>query len=234
MSERAKLNVLVDKYKNFSSASGLPVKKERMSVAGFRSVKVDTKALINTNKSGMIELGSDKMGISIEIDKFTPCIVERKTGKIINTSYSLVKEFDLKELNNKGWKFDWTTEDLKQLDIYKLTIKNSDEIQGLVALEYFPKDKAIYISLAENAPNNLGLHKQYEGVGGHLFAIAAEISNTKGYGGFLFMDAKNMELVSYYSEKFGATLLGMPHQYRMYIDETNAQNLLKIYNLKGE
>lgn len=54
MSEQAKLNVLVDKYKDFSSASGLPVKKERMSVAGFRSVKVDKKALINTNKSGMI------------------------------------------------------------------------------------------------------------------------------------------------------------------------------------
>lgn len=67
-----------------------------------------------------------------------------------------------------------------------------------------------------------------------MFAIAANESVNKGYGGFLFLDAKNIELVQYYHDKFGATLVGMPHPYRMFIDENNARNLLEIYELKGE
>ena len=45
------------------------------------------------------------------------------------------------------------------------------------------------------------------------------------------MDAKNMELVKHYHEKMGAQLLGMPHPYRMFIDEESAHRLLEIYTL---
>ena len=191
------------------------------------------KAVANSGESGIIKSGSDSMGLSIEIDKFTPCLVDRITGEIIDTNYSIVKKSELKSLKKKGWNFNWLAEDLSDATIYKLTLKNDDEIQGLIAVTDYPKDKALYINLAESAPSNIGLNKKYEGVGGHLFAIAAQVSLLKGYGGFLFLDAKNTELVEYYSQKFGAILLGMPHPYRMFIDEENAQKLLKIYTLEG-
>ena len=77
----------------------------------------------------------------------------------------------------------------------------------------------------------MGTGKQYEGVGGHLFAIAVQKSIDAGYGGFIYFEAKNMELVKHYEEKFGAALVGMPHQYSMVIDEEAAARLVKAYTL---
>ncbi|MEG1497759.1 MAG: hypothetical protein RR385_10350, partial [Clostridiales bacterium] len=62
----------------------------------------------------------------------------------------------------------------------------------------------------------------------------AQRSKDLGYGGFVFMDAKNKELVEHYHKTMGAQLLGMPHPYRMFIDERAAEKLLKVYTLKGE
>lgn len=174
------------------------------------------------------------MGISIEIDRFTPCLLDISTNQIIDTDYSIATPKDLIGLKKQGWNFNWRAESLSKAKVYKLTLSNDDTIQGMIAVTDYPSDSAIYINIAESAPHNLGHNKKYEGVGGHLFAIAAQESVDKGYGGFLFLDAKNMELVKYYHDKFGAVLLGMPHQYRMYIDEQNAQKLLKIYTLRGE
>ena len=46
------------------------------------------------------------------------------------------------------------------------------------------------------------------------------------------MDAKNRELVQHYQEALGATLLGIPHEYRMFVDEEAAEKLLSVYTLK--
>lgn len=176
----------------------------------------------------------DAVDISIEIDKFTPCLIQKSDGKIINTDYSIASANELKNLKSKGWNFNWRSKDLSNTVIYKLTLENDSEIQGLIALEDYCHDKAIYITLAESAPHNLGANRIYEGVGGHLFAVAAKESLNKGYGVFLFPGAKNMELVDYYHKAFGAILLGMPHPYRMFIDENQSKELLRIYTLKGE
>ncbi len=93
---------------------------------------------------------------------------------------------------------------------------------------------AVYVMLAESAPHNLGTHKKYNGVGGHLFAAAVKISVDKGYGGFIFIDAKNEELVKHYTQTLGAVLLGRPHPYRMFIDEENARKPLEIYTFEEE
>ena len=207
-----------------------------MTVDGLGNIGVGKykKTVEKPAKSDIIKAGRDNMGLSIEIDRFTPCLVKTRTGEIVNTIYGAVQKSELKSLKRAGWNFNWSADDLANTDVYKLTLEGDDKIQGLIAITDFPKDKALYINLAESAPHNLGNSKEYDGVGGHLFAIAAKESLDRGYGGFLFLDAKNMDLVQYYQEKFGATLLGMPHPYRMFIDEIHAKKLLDIYTLKGE
>ena len=69
-------------------------------------------------------------------------------------------------------------------------------------------------------------------MGGHLFAIAAQRSLEAGYGGFIYFEAKNRELVDHYRDAFGAVLIGMPHEYSMIIDEDAAQKLLRAYTLE--
>ena len=200
------------------------------------AVKAETeagkrKALANSGKSDIIEVleGID-MGVDAGIDKFTPCLENTRTGEIVETTHSLASRDELKGLKKKGWAFNWSAADLKNAEIYKLNVKGTSEIQGLIAITPQERDRAMYVNIVESAPHNKGKDKQYYGVGGHLFAIAAQRSVEKGYGGFLFLDAKNMELV--YREKLGAQWIGGPHQYRMFIDERAALDLLNKYTLE--
>ncbi len=195
------------------------------------SEQLKEKSIANSAENGIMNIGSEN-NLDITIDKFTPCLENAKTGEILETTYSLANDSELRQL--KGWNFSWVSKDLKDAEIYKLQIKGDFDIQGLVALTKFERDKAIYVNIAESAPHNLGNNKLYNGVGGHLFAIAAQYSKELGYGGFVFMDAKNVGLVKHYRNTLGAQLLGIPHQYRMFIDEDAAEDLLKIYTLNKE
>ncbi len=168
--------------------------------------------------------------MNLVIDKFTPCLEDTQTGELVSTVYKKVNEEELSGL--KGWSFNWRGQDLAETEIYKLCLSDDDTIQGLVAVTDCKRDMAVYVNLAESAPHNLGEGKRFSGVGGHLFAIAAQISLEKNYGGFLFMDAKNAELVKHYSQTLGAVLLGRPHPYRMFIDEESAARLLDTYTFE--
>ena len=197
----------------------------------WKDLRTDYNYVAKRLKSGIIDTGSGALGVNVEIDKLTPCLIDTKTGDIIDTEYTIARKSELKKLKQDGWLFDWMDESLESDDIYKLTIKGSDEIQGLIALQYEERSKAVYAHIVESAPANRGENKVYEGVGGHLFAIAAQRSIEKGYGGFVFLDAKNPELVKHYQERLGAVFLGMPHPYRMVIDERVAKHLLERYTL---
>lgn len=222
-----KLDRKYDEINTYCEQNGLKRDYSRELV----TEQVYKKTVENNSDYDIIKTRSEN-GLDVTIDKFTPCLENAETGEIIETTYSLVNDSELRQL--KGWNFDWLSDDLKNTDIYKLQIKGDSEIQGLVSVTKFVRDKAIYVNIAESAPHNLGHNKRYNGVGGHLFAIAAQTSKDLGYGGFVFMDAKNVELVKHYRDTLGAQLLGIPHQYRMFIDEDAAERLLKIYTLNKE
>ena len=174
------------------------------------------------------------MKIDVMIDKLTPCLEEVATGEIFQTTFAVAKTEELAELQDAGWNFDWEEEGEKPYqNVYKLTLKDDDVIQGLVATEV--KKGAVYIALAESAPHNLGNDKKLEGVGGHLIAIGIKLSVAMGFNGYVYFEAKNEELANHYTEKFGAQLLGTRlHDWRMEIDEIRAMDLLGNYTLEGD
>jgi len=173
-------------------------------------------------------------GIDIEIDVLTPCLIDTVTGEVLDTAYSKVAKKDLKGLKKKGWGFPWTGKDLYDAEIYKVTIKGDSEIQGLIAIKDLPEDNAVYIHIGEAAPHNRLASRKYEGVGGHLTAIAIQRSLELGHDGFVYFDVKNPKLVSYYSEKFGAKPIGSVGTYRMYVNEAAAEKLVKEYTLERQ
>ena len=173
------------------------------------------------------------MQIDIIIDRLPPCLVETATGKIHQTTFSVAKSMELKNLQAKGWNFDWSDVELAYCNIYKLQVESDDEIQGLVAAEVVRG--AVYVHLAESAPHNLVPNKKYDGVGGHLFAIAIKLSFAMGFGGYVYFEAKNQQLADHYTNSFGARLLRTRlHEYRMEIDEDMAQVLIEKYTLEGD
>ena len=173
------------------------------------------------------------MRIDVIIDKLTPCLVDAKTGKEVQTIFSIASENDIIGLTEKGWLFDWTADELRNTNIYKLMINGDEMIHGLVSAEVVRG--AVYVSLVESAPHNRGSEKQYEGVGGHLFAIAMRLSAANGFGGYIFFDAKNLELVEHYSATLGATRVPTRiHEYRVEVLEEVAREIINAYTLEGD
>jgi len=173
------------------------------------------------------------MPIDTFIDKLTPCLIDATTGEILSTIFSIAAKNDISELTNKGWAFDWNANSLEKLNIYKLLVKGDNTIQGLISTEVFRG--AVYVHLLESAPHNRGDERKYEGVGGHLFAIAMRLSVALGFGGFIFFDAKNMELVKHYRDMLGANRLYSPvHEYRMEVQEENASKIINKYTMEGD
>lgn len=70
---------------------------------------------------------------------------------------------------------------------------------------------------------------KYLGVGGHLFAIAADFSEKRGFGGTLTGFAANEDLVRHYQEKFHAEHIGALHPFQILIDEVNAGKIMEVY-----
>ena len=116
--------------------------------------------------------------LTIWIDECTPCLRDTKTGSLLPTHVLRMK--DAKALKNfskrRGWYTNWI-ELAKYSEIYALVIKGTREVQGLIAVRPEQDMKLAFIDWECAAPHNNPqkvLEKKYEGVGGHLFAIAAQ------------------------------------------------------------
>ena len=134
-------------------------------------------------------------------------------------------ELDYRALREGGWNFDWSKPFDSGETVVKLTLENSQDTQGLIAFRDMPSDRAVVVDLMESAPSNVGSSGKYSGVGGHLFAIAAQESVKKGYGGFVYFTAKG-NLIGHYVKELGATPVKGA---TMQISEQAAQRLIKRY-----
>ena len=172
--------------------------------------------------------------IDIWIDEIVPCLKNVETGEVKETvvfkieSRAYLKKFQKKD----GWHINWN-EVPKDVEVFALALKDTNEIQGLVGVRNDKDSNAAYLHWACTAPNN-NIHdfgkQKYTGVGGHLFAIAADKSIQWGYEGAVHGFAANEELLNHYIKVFKAEYLGMLHQYQFFIDETMAKELLEVYH----
>ena len=170
------------------------------------------------------------MAIDILIDKLTPCLEDKATGEILQTVFSIATDDDIAGLD--GWFFDFSIYDATIVNVYKLLIKGDSTIQGLIACGV--ERGAIYVHAAESAPHNR-VDEKYIGVGGHLFAIAIKLSASLGFGGYIYMDAKNEKLAKHYEKMLGAERVPTRyHEYRLHVEEENAQKVIEEYTLEGD
>ena len=146
--------------------------------------------------------------ITFRIDEFTPCLKEVETGEIYDTEVVRLKRKSfLSKFNKKtGWYVNWSKFP-EGTEVYALVLKGTMDIQGLVAIQYDETSKAVYILWGCTAPENniweFG-KKRFAGVGGHLLAIASDLSVKAGFDGYVYAEAMDQELFEYYSSEFGA------------------------------
>lgn len=162
------------------------------------------------------------MEVDILIDGFTDCLVERGTGKQVETEYRL-RVMPIKPRDYKGWKFDWSKTEKNGYNIYELFLANDEIVQGRISLRI---DGGVAdVDIVETAPHNFGHNGKYQGVGGHLFAIACQISLEAGCDGFVAFTAKS-DLITYYKKVLNAQVA---RGQRMYINEAAADILIEQY-----
>lgn len=173
--------------------------------------------------------------ITFIIDEVIPCLKNVETGEIYDTEVVRLKRKSfLSKFNRRtGWYINWGKFD-EETEIYALVLKGTVDIQGLIAIRYDEDCKAVNIAWACTAPqNNVWQYKKqkYSGVGGHLFAIASELSVKKGYEGFVYGEAIDRELYEYYIERFGAyPLPPVNNPYRFMLSDEATAYIREVYN----
>lgn len=172
--------------------------------------------------------------INVIIDELTPCLKDNNTGELVQTEVIRIKRKSfLRKYNKKnGWYVSWDTL-TDENEVYALVVEGSVDIQGLVAIAKDDEMKAIYIAWMCASPEN---NKQktdrvkYKGVGGHLFAIAAQKSINYGFDGYMYGFAANADLLKHYQKVFDAEYIGVMHPYQFAINEIVASKIVEEYD----
>lgn len=172
--------------------------------------------------------------INVIIDEFTPCLKDANTGELVQTEVIRIRRKTfLRKYNKKnGWYVNWETL-ADENEIYALVVEGSVDIQGLVAIAKDQDMKAVYITWMCTSPDNnklLSDNVKYLGVGGHLFAIAAQKSVEYGYDGFMYGFAADQKLLDHYIKAFDGEYIGMLHPYQFAIDERSATTIMEVYD----
>ena len=159
--------------------------------------------------------------IDIIVDELTNSIINRFSEEVFQTK--IVKAEKAELLLLKDWNFDWLKEE-KQSQVFKLLTEDGDgNIEGLISLDI--RQGFVFVSLVENAPQNIGRNGIYLGVAGNLFAYACQMSLEKGFDGYVSFVAKT-ELIEHYKKMLGAEIL---FDKNMVIKENAALSLIKKY-----
>lgn len=216
-------------------ADELKTLKERAEYYGLDKSKdfrdFREKYLMTLNR---LKSSNDDGNIDIEIDGVAPCLIECKTGRVVNTTVKEMKRSELKGYNKtSGWYIDWSKVP-RGKTIKAIFAEGNNEIQGLIAYEELSDHSTINIHWTVANPKsngNLTKNKEYRGIGAHLFAIAAKASIECGYDGFVESKAANSRLLEHYVNEFGAIPLG---GYRFCLDDIAAKELLEKCNWREE
>ena len=172
--------------------------------------------------------------IAFKIDEFTPCLKEVSTGEIYDTEVVRLKRKSfLSKFNKKtGWYVNWGKFP-EGTEVYALVLKGTIDIQGMVAVQYDEDAMAVNVVWGCTAPeNNIWQYgkKRFSGVGGHLLAIASDLSVKAGFDGFIVGEAMDQELFNYYVSEFGALPLPpINNPFRFMLSDNMTMKLREVY-----
>lgn len=173
--------------------------------------------------------------ITFVVDELIPCLKDTESGEIFDTEVIQLKRKSFLSKFNRwtGWYINWSKFG-PETEIYALVLKGTVDIQGLIAVRYDEEAKAVNLVWGCTAPqNNIWQYKKqkYSGVGGHLFAIASELSVKKGYDGFVYGEAMDEELYHYYLSNYGALPLPpVNNPFRFMLSDEATARIREVYN----
>jgi hypothetical protein len=162
-----------------------------------------------------------------ESNKVIGGIVETATGIIYKTEVVPVDAEEIREVHKKDrWKFNWKKEFKKPgREVFKLVLKESNIVQGLISIEFKYDEWHIEMHLIEKAPHNKKPNKKFEGVAQNMVAFICKMSFEAGFDGIVAFKSKT-NLIGHYKTSLGAESI---FRDRMAIYTGNARKLIDLY-----
>jgi hypothetical protein len=111
-----------------------------------------------------------------------------------------VVEVDYKLLTRKNFWFSWRQE--KHLTVYKLLLEESDEILGVMSVDFIHRESRVHINLLATSRANVGVNKKYSGIAGCLIAYACRQAMVRYAEPCVSLIPKTT-LKSYYMNQYG-------------------------------
>ncbi|MEZ5045137.1 MAG: hypothetical protein R2828_34905 [Saprospiraceae bacterium] len=131
-----------------------------------------------------------------------------ETGEELEAEIAMLKPEDLNRIKKeKQFLFDWKSEYDKHELLFKISLKEGDEILGIMCLIDIPEELRIHIELVEVKIDQTGKNKKIDRIAGGLIAFACEESFKRRYGGFVSLLPKT-KLIKHYIGKYGFSQYG--------------------------
>ncbi len=134
-------------------------------------------------------------------------IIDTTTGENHSVDILPVETDELKTLNKDRYFFDGKTE--KNQEVYKLQIRGSSDILGLVSIERIIQEWRIHIRLLTVSKENKGHEKKYDKVAGNLIAYVAKIA-IREFGELACVSLRpKSQIAQHYIDKYNMNITGM-------------------------
>ena len=175
--------------------------------------------------------------IDLWVDELTNCLIDNDSGDEMDTEVIYIDDWNILENYNKtnGWYVNWQDWP-ENTEVYAIRVVGSNDYEGLISVfpneSYQSADIRWAVAAPHNNPQIVGHNnKRYDGVGGHLFAIAAQCSIDWGFDGGIVGNASKETLLEHYVEIFNAIPARIRHPYHFVIPPQMGRNLLEQYTL---
>jgi hypothetical protein len=134
-------------------------------------------------------------------------IIDTSTGEKHSVDILPVEIDEFKTLRKDRYFFDWKIE--KNQEVFKLLIKGSSDILGLVSIERIPQEWRIHIRLLTVSKENKGNEKKYDKIAGNLIAFVAKIA-IREFGELACVSLRpKSQIAQHYIEKYNMNITGM-------------------------
>jgi ribosomal protein S6E (S10) len=134
-------------------------------------------------------------------------IIAISTGEKYSVDILPVEIDEFKTLRKDRYFFDWKIE--KNQEVYKLQIKGSSDIIGLVSIERIPQEWRIHIRLLTVSKENKGNEKKYDKIAGNLIAYVAKIA-IREFGELACVSLRpKSQIAQHYIDKYNMNITGI-------------------------
>ncbi|MEN8157892.1 MAG: N-acetyltransferase [Bacteroidota bacterium] len=151
-------------------------------------------------------------------------VVERISGRSYETEILPVTREDYKSITKARFWFNWREE--KEYDVFKIRIKETNEILGLISLKNHKRESRTEIKLIAVSNENTGKNKKYEHIAGNLITFAC-IRALDFYGNWASVSLiPKTKLIQHYIEKYHMHPTGK----HLFLDIVGIMKLINKYN----